>query len=40
MTIFRKSVEIIEVALTSDKNNGYFSWRQIKIFDHISLNSS
>jgi len=27
LIIFRKSVKIIEVTLTSDKNNGPFTWR-------------
>ena len=39
-SIFRKYVEIIQDSLTSDKNNGYFTWRSIYIFDHISLNTS
>jgi len=30
----------IRVSLTSDKNNGYFTWRYIYIFDHISLSLS
>ena len=38
--IFRKSVEKIQVSLISDKNNGYFAWRQICIYDHISLSPS
>jgi hypothetical protein len=29
---FRKSVEKIQVSLKSVKNNGYFTWRPIKIF--------
>ena len=37
---FRKHVEKIQVSLKSDKNNGYFTWRTLYIFDHISLNSS
>jgi len=40
LSIFRKSVEKIQVSLKSDKNNGYFTWRPIYIFDHISLSSS
>ena len=40
MNIFRKSVDKIPVLLKSDKNNGYFTWRLIHIFDHILLNSS
>jgi len=38
--IFRKSAEKIQVSLKSDKNNRYFTWTLIYIFDHISLNSS
>ena len=37
---FRKYVEKIQVPLKSDKNNEYFMWRPIYIFDHISLKSS
>jgi hypothetical protein len=37
---FRKYVEKIRASLKSAKNNGYFSWRSIYIFDQISLNSS
>jgi len=29
-----------QVLLESDKNNGYFTWRPVYIFDHISLSSS
>ena len=38
--LFRKSVEKIQVSLTSDMINGYFTWRRSYIFDDISLNSS
>jgi hypothetical protein len=38
--IFRKPVEKIQGSLKSNKNNGYFTWRPIYIFDHISLSSS
>ena len=34
---FRKSVENIQFSFKSDKNNEYFTWRQIYIFDRISL---
>jgi hypothetical protein len=34
---FLKSVEKIQVSLKSDKNNRYFTWRPVYIFDHISL---
>jgi hypothetical protein len=30
--IFRKSVEVIQVSLKSDKNNGHFTLRSIYIF--------
>jgi len=40
MNIFPKYVEKTQVSLKSDKNNGYFTWRPIYIFDHNSLNSS
>jgi hypothetical protein len=29
-----------QVSLKSDKNKGYFTWRQMYIFHHISLTSS
>jgi hypothetical protein len=38
--IFRKYFEKIQVSLKSDKNNGYFTWKPLYIFDHISLSSS
>jgi hypothetical protein len=34
---FLKCVEKIQ--LKSDKNSGYFTWRPIYVFDHISLSS-
>jgi len=40
LMIFRKYVKNINVSLKSDKNNGYFTWSPIYIFDHISLSSS
>ena len=40
LIFFEKSVEKIQVALKSDKNNGYFTWPPTYIFYHISLNSS
>jgi hypothetical protein len=40
LVIFRKSVEKIQVSLKSDKNDGYFTWRPLYIYDHISLSSS
>jgi hypothetical protein len=36
--IFRKFFEKIKVSLKSDKNNGYFTWRLMHIYD-MSLNS-
>jgi len=40
MCIFRKTAQKIQVSLKSDKNNRYFTRRQIHIFDHILLSSS
>jgi hypothetical protein len=37
--ILRKSIQKIQVSLKSDKNDGYFTWRPMYIYD-ISLNSS
>jgi hypothetical protein len=37
---FPKSVEKIQVYLKSDKNNGYFTWKTMYIYDSISSNSS
>ena len=37
LNIFPKSFEEIQASLKSNKNNGYFTWRPIYIFDHISL---
>jgi hypothetical protein len=39
LSIFRKSVEKIQVSLKYDKNNGLFIWRPIYIY-YISLNAS
>jgi uncharacterized SAM-dependent methyltransferase len=39
VTIFRKSVEKIQVYLKSDKNNGYVAWKPMHFYN-ISLNSS
>jgi len=39
LSIFRKSVGTIQLLVKSDKNNGYFTWRPIHIFDEISLSS-
>jgi len=40
LSIFRKTVEKIQVSLKSDKNYGYFTWILIYIFNNISMNSS
>jgi hypothetical protein len=37
LNVFRKYVEKIQVSLKSDKNNEYFTWSQMHIYD-ISLN--
>jgi hypothetical protein len=37
LNIFRKSVEKIQVSLESDKNNGYFIWLHMYIYENISL---
>jgi hypothetical protein len=36
---FRKFIEKIQVSLKSDKNNGYFTWIPIYIFNHIPFSS-
>jgi hypothetical protein len=40
LRIFRKSCKKIQVSLKSDKNNRYFTWRPMYIYDDISQNSS
>jgi hypothetical protein len=40
LVIFRKTVQKIHVSLKSDKNNRYFIWRPIHIFDRILRISS
>jgi hypothetical protein len=40
LRIFQKSAEKFKVSLKSDKNNGYFTWRSMYIYDHILLNYS
>jgi hypothetical protein len=37
---FENQLKKIQGLLKSDKNNGYFMWRPIHIFDRISPNSS
>jgi len=39
LNIFRKSVQMIQVSLKSDKNYGYLPWRRKYIYD-ISLHAS
>ena len=39
LSIFRKSVEKIEVSLQCDKNNLHFTWVLKYTYDNISLNS-
>jgi hypothetical protein len=40
LDISQISVEKIKVSLKSDKNNEYFTWRPVYIYDNISLSSS
>ena len=40
LTVFRKSIEKIQVSLQYDKYNGYFTRRRMYICVNISLNSS
>jgi len=40
VSIFPKSFKKIQVSLQSDKNSGYFTWRRIYSYDHISLSTS
>jgi hypothetical protein len=37
--VFRKSVEKILFLLKSDKNNGYFTWRPVYVYENVSLSS-
>ena len=39
-SVFRKTIDKIQVSLHSDENNGYFNMKTIYIPDHISLNES
>ena len=38
--VFLKNLEEIQVLLKSDKNNRYFTWRRVYIWDNILLESS
>ena len=40
LSIFLKSAKKIKVSLQSDNDNGYFVWRTLDAFDHISLSFS
>ena len=40
LSVFRKAVQKIQVLLKSDKNNRYFTWRPMYIYDNIALISS
>jgi hypothetical protein len=40
LRIFRRSVREVQVSLRSDKNNGYFTWTPMYVYDNITLNSS
>jgi hypothetical protein len=35
LSTFLKPVKNFQVSLKSDKNNGYFTWRPLHIYDHI-----
>ena len=37
LSIFRKSVEKVQVSLEFDKNNGYFTLRHMHIYGNVSL---
>ena len=37
---FQNLYRKFKISIKSDKNNGYFTWRPIYIFDHISLRST
>jgi len=38
--VFFQNLEKIQVTITSEKNNGHFTWRPMYICDSISINSS
>jgi hypothetical protein len=40
LRVFRKSAQHIEVALKSDKNNGYITCRPMYVYDYILFNST
>jgi hypothetical protein len=39
LCIFRRSVDKNQFPLASDKNNECFAWRQVYVYNRISLNS-
>jgi hypothetical protein len=39
LRVFRKFIKKIQLSIKSDKNNGYFTWRPMYIYDNSSLNS-
>jgi hypothetical protein len=38
--VFHKYAEKIQISSKCDKNNRYFAWRRVHIYDYISLDSS
>jgi hypothetical protein len=40
LSVLRKTVQKMQGTLKSDKNNGYFTWRPLDSFRHISLSPS
>ena len=40
LSIFRKSIQKIQIRLKSNMNNGYITWKPIYIYNNISMNSS
>jgi len=38
--IIRNFVTIVQVSLKSGKNNGYFTWKPIYVFEYISFHVS
>jgi hypothetical protein len=36
LSFFRTSVQKIQVPLKSDKNNAYFTWRRLHVYDYLS----
>jgi hypothetical protein len=40
LSIFRKYTEKIQVLFKYDKNNGYFTWKSMYIYNGTSINSA